>query len=299
MNQNHYEILNISKSESINVIRKRYYQYAKLYHPDKNKNKESTEKFKLISESYSILSNPRKRYLYDLKLKLGETLGEECIQIFTDEELELLDSYYNKLINNTEYKFLKLLFKSLPYHIQWKIKKNFDIKVKSTSLLDIRDIKYIDARGLNESYSIKLLRNFEDIYNNICKEIIIIGDCKSHILFIPCSDYTITLQLNNGIYLKMTIETKCDNVMINGNDLIISKKINLYEYFFDVIAVTIEKFSFSIKDKNLNEPIKIKNKGIKTNSNYNRGDIYVYLELNLDIENIDNYKNILKEIFDK
>lgn len=296
---NHYEILNINKNDSIKIIRKKYYRYAKLYHPDKNKNKESIEKFKLISESYSILSNPRKRYLYDLKLKIGETFGEDCILIFSDEELELLDSYYNRLVNNTEYKFFKLLFKSLPYHIQWKIKKKFNIKVKSKSLFDIKNVKYIDARGLSESYNINLLRNFKDIYNNECKEIVVIGDINSYFLFISYSDYDISIQLNKNIFLKLTIETKCENFMINGNDLIISKNINLYEYYFDTITITTDEITLSITEKNLKEPIQIKNKGIKTVNNCIRGDIYIYLELNLNVKNIDNYKSTIKEIFDK
>lgn len=297
---NHYKILNVDKNDSINEIRKKYYKYAKLYHPDKNNEIDSIEKFKLISESYSILSNPRKRYLYDLKLKIGGTIGENCVDLFSDEELELLDNYYNRFTNNTEYKFLKLLFNSLPYHIRWKIKQMFNIKVKSHSLLDIKNVKYIDARNLSESYTINLLRNFKDIYTNLCKEIIVIGDFQTYILFVSYSDYDISIRLNDTISLTLLLETKCDDfVMINGNDLIITKTINLYEYYFETIQITIEDLSFTLEDKKLNQPIQIKNKGIKTINNYKRGDIYIYLSLNLNIDNLDIHKNIIKEIFNK
>ena len=35
------------------------------YHPDKNKDEESTEKFKKVTEAYKILSDPKKRKIYD------------------------------------------------------------------------------------------------------------------------------------------------------------------------------------------------------------------------------------------
>ena len=64
---NYYEILEISSNSDTRSIKKHYYQLSKKYHPDKNNGK-SDEKFKLLSEAYSTLSNPKKRYLYDIKL---------------------------------------------------------------------------------------------------------------------------------------------------------------------------------------------------------------------------------------
>ena len=63
---NYYEILEISKNSNTKNIKKHYYELSKKYHPDKNNGK-SDEKFKLLSEAYSTLSNPKKRYLYDMK----------------------------------------------------------------------------------------------------------------------------------------------------------------------------------------------------------------------------------------
>ena len=106
---NYYEILNIDKKSSTQQIKKHYYNLAKKYHPDKNLNKkENTEKFKLLSEAYSILSNPRKRYLYDLKLEYN--IKDDTLDLnFTDEDYKSLHEYYNKLMNYTEIKFLKFV----------------------------------------------------------------------------------------------------------------------------------------------------------------------------------------------
>lgn len=64
--RDYYEVLGISKSASVDEIKKAYRKKAIQYHPDKNPgNKESEEKFKEAAEAYEILSNSEKRQRYD------------------------------------------------------------------------------------------------------------------------------------------------------------------------------------------------------------------------------------------
>ncbi|MCL4126930.1 UNVERIFIED_CONTAM: hypothetical protein GTU68_015419, partial [Idotea baltica] len=58
-----YDLLNVSRGASDSDIRKQYRKLAKEYHPDKNP--EAGDKFKEISFAYDILSDPRKREIYD------------------------------------------------------------------------------------------------------------------------------------------------------------------------------------------------------------------------------------------
>ena len=61
-----YEVLGVSRDASQSDIKKAYRKLAKKYHPDTNAgNEEAAEKFKELSEAYSILNDPEKKKLYD------------------------------------------------------------------------------------------------------------------------------------------------------------------------------------------------------------------------------------------
>ncbi len=64
--RDYYEVLGISKSADEAAIKKAYRKLAKKYHPDSNAgDTQAEQKFKEITEAYTILSDPEKRKLYD------------------------------------------------------------------------------------------------------------------------------------------------------------------------------------------------------------------------------------------
>jgi len=64
--KDYYEILGVKKSASADDIRKAFRKLARKYHPDVNPgDKTAEEKFKTLSEANDVLSDPKKRKIYD------------------------------------------------------------------------------------------------------------------------------------------------------------------------------------------------------------------------------------------
>ena len=69
MGKDYYSILGVARDASDDDLKKAYRKLALKWHPDKNKSPEAEEKFKEVSEAYEILSDPKKREIFD---KYGE-----------------------------------------------------------------------------------------------------------------------------------------------------------------------------------------------------------------------------------
>src|SRR6266704_2635009 len=65
-NKDYYALLGVKKTASPEEIRKAFRKLARRYHPDVNPgDKKAEEKFKEISEANDILSDEKKRKVYD------------------------------------------------------------------------------------------------------------------------------------------------------------------------------------------------------------------------------------------
>src|SRR3974377_1006921 len=64
--KDYYTALGVKRSASAEDIRKAFRKLARKYHPDVNPgDKAAEEKFKAISEANDVLSDPKKRKVYD------------------------------------------------------------------------------------------------------------------------------------------------------------------------------------------------------------------------------------------
>lgn len=65
MGKDYYKILGVAKTATDDDLKKAYRKLALKYHPDKNRTPGAEERFKEIAEAYEILSDKKKRQVYD------------------------------------------------------------------------------------------------------------------------------------------------------------------------------------------------------------------------------------------
>lgn len=62
----HYDVLGVDRNASAEDIKKAYRKLARELHPDVNPSAEASERFKLVTHAYDVLSDPHERQQYDL-----------------------------------------------------------------------------------------------------------------------------------------------------------------------------------------------------------------------------------------
>jgi molecular chaperone DnaJ len=62
----HYEVLGVARDASTDEIKKAYRRLARQLHPDVNPGEEASERFKLVTHAYDVLSDPEQRARYDM-----------------------------------------------------------------------------------------------------------------------------------------------------------------------------------------------------------------------------------------
>jgi len=296
---NYYELLNVSESATTDEIKKHYYKYAKIHHPDKGGDQ---EQFKEIQKAYETLMDPIKRHQYDIDLS-----GNHFT--FTQEDYDLIYKYYNSFINSVEVRLMMNLFYSVPKKSRSKVnlsslfKRKPKTKSSSTKLIKTDNLKYVDATQLYDNITLHLKRSLHDVFNRVCKQIIVKTRSTYYHLFITDSDYNIYLFNDKHSTIKLELTTLPDhNFYKHGYDLCYIKKIDLYElYYGSTFKIQLpNKFTICCIAKQLT---KKKMSFIDTFGFYNpkmrvRGKLKIIYQLvHKDID--DSNKELFKKLFHK
>ena len=70
-NRDYYKILQVDPKADSSMIKKQYRKIALNVHPDKNHSIGAAEAFKMVIEAFEVLSDQRKRELYDQGRRRG------------------------------------------------------------------------------------------------------------------------------------------------------------------------------------------------------------------------------------
>jgi DnaJ family protein B protein 4 len=67
MGKDYYKILGVDKGANDDQLKKAYRKMALKWHPDRNQDKKekAEEMFKEVNEAFEVLSDPKKRQIYD------------------------------------------------------------------------------------------------------------------------------------------------------------------------------------------------------------------------------------------
>ena len=111
LKKNYYDILEVNKNASPEIIEKAYKTLIKKYHPDLQKNElknEYEEKIKKINEAYEILSDTEKRRIYNLNLKNTEFSIDDYNNLYNENiNLKREINYLKNKINTNSYNNLQ------------------------------------------------------------------------------------------------------------------------------------------------------------------------------------------------
>ena len=215
MEKNYYEILEIDKNASQEIIEKAYKVLVKKYHPDLQTSPEMKLKYeskiKEINEAYETLSDNSKKEIYDNSLKNSENDFNNLYQ----ENINLKNELNN--LKNNSYKNTTSNFKNDNYNNLNNISENnINNNYKNNNLKDYfqNTLKkayhdaYIDDMK-NKGYKIKYKKTCDDYLRSFISLFITIGIIIL-VLQIPfVKNYFYNLYINNPNIHDIT------NVIIN------------------------------------------------------------------------------------
>lgn len=196
LKKNYYDILEVNKNASPEIIEKAYKTLIKKYHPDLQENElknEYEEKIKKINEAYEILSDTEKRRIYNLNLKNTEFSIDDYNNLYNENfNLKKEINYLKNKINNNSYNNLqKNTYDNSLNNIENEINKKINNAVnKAYYDAYIQDLK-------NRGYKIKYKKTLRDFIALILTLLIItlISFILWHIPFI--NNYLINLYNEN------------------------------------------------------------------------------------------------------
>ena len=196
-----YEILEIKSNASENEIRKAYHRLAKIYHPDKNKDVNTSEKFQKIQSAYEILSNDKTRQEYQ-KMNHKDKLSF----------VEILEKILNDKINISELK-----------------KYGINLEISDLEYIQKNIINFFNTLNINELFElfkkgIVPRKEFNNIINCSESDVDVYDETSAEYFYsLPFS-----FQKNNKNDIKIDLSIKIGDI-VNNNKRKIKIKRNVDE----------------------------------------------------------------------
>ncbi len=158
MEKNYYDILEINKNASPEIVEKAYKTLVRKYHPDlqeQDKKEEFEEKLKIINEAYETLSDPQKREAYNAEIDYQENIEKQNnIQYNSNNINNKNYSNYQNNVNNQN---------TIDYEKEQKLyEREFNNKINEAINKAYHDAYIQDLK--NRGYKIRYKKSIKDYF---------------------------------------------------------------------------------------------------------------------------------------
>lgn len=196
MEKNYYDILQINKNASPEIVEKAYKVLAKKHHPDlqqEDDKKQAEDILKEINEAYEVLSNPEKKAQYDAMLLEKEQ------DVFNSSNNQTAS---NDVSNTDSIPHEEYVKEELFRHQQEQLQREQNL-VYQEQLQQARAKAYHDAyiQDLkNRGYKIRYRKSLKDYIKGFVSILITVG-----VLFLVCQlpfvkDFFAKLYVENDVF---------------------------------------------------------------------------------------------------
>lgn len=171
MNKNYYDILQVNRNASPEIIEKAYKTLAKKYHPDlqaEENKKQSEEILKEINAAYETLSDAEKKQAYDALLTQQETQTTNQSNKATDATSFSKDELHYK----QQQEALRQQKKQYQEHLQYKQELAYQQQLEQARQKAYHDAYIQDLK--NRGYKIRYKKTLKDYITSFVSLIITI-----------------------------------------------------------------------------------------------------------------------------
>ena len=233
----YYKILELDKNASQNDIKKSYKKLSLKYHPDRNKEENSNDKYINICKAYETLSNIEKKKEYDNSLNYKNNSSKFSKNDF-DNIFSSFSSFTQNVKTNQNYNY-QTKSSSFTSNFNNANNQNFDDIFNNDFFKNANSFKTQDNEQENNTSSNKTEKTTKYYYKCSIKDIL----TKNEFTF----DFN---RKKNKKIIKENIKFKIPK-LFNYNESIIIKKMGNenqdLEIFFEILSFD----NFSLENNNL------------------------------------------------
>ena len=165
--KNYYEILEVDKKASPEVIEKAYKTLVKKYHPDLQDNQKQAlyeEKMKEINEAYSVLIDDYKKTNYDEQLQETTVSIEEYQRVLKENEQLKAQLGKEKITNNVQSEnTISNMGKVMRENMRQATAQAYQDAYKDAYVQDMKNRGY----RIKETHDFKYYLKFNIIFNTL------------------------------------------------------------------------------------------------------------------------------------